>query len=393
MRVTSPRFALLCSCPHPPAHARAALVGARCLTPLIVALAVVARPPVARAADTSTTSADLQAIEAPVGADGLVGVGLAVDHHDADGYPESATGLLVTTVDAEAGPIVVLKGDHPHYVEAQLSNVQRDAVLFARRGVRTDQRPDGSAFDIPHGFGALKRTESIVTLVEARLVPHFSDNQKSYALFPLTDLYAGATLAVTGPKVDVRYVHTERYVAYAQAGLNLLAVAGARVNATFGATTLAWNLGAGWRYVPPLTFLGTNWTTGVDVLLGAGDADEDATTNAFILMPGVAHELEWVTEREFAKDDFRTDARPSDWGQQSFFGKVGLYVDPFSGTGGSGGVLVDFAIGWRFNFLGPTIPPHPFKQTKVTFASERYVKRKREETQRQKDLEERLKPR
>ncbi|MCK6545991.1 hypothetical protein L6R52_08985 [Myxococcota bacterium] len=359
----------------------------------LAALLAVLAPRAALAADTSTAAAELPAIDAPVGAATLVGVGLTVDHHDADGYPESATGLLVTAVDAEAGPIVILKGDRPHYVEAQFSNVQRDAVLFARRGVRTDQRPDGSAFEIAHGFGALKRTESVVTLVEARIVPHFSDNQKSYELFPLTDLYAGAALAVTGPKVDVRYVHTERWVAYAQAGLNLLAVAGARVNATFGATTLAWNVGAGWRYTPPFTFLGTNWTTGVDVSIGAGDADEDPSTNAFILMPGIAHELEWAADREFAKDDHRTDARPSDWGQQSFFGKVGVYLDPFSGTGGSGGVLVDFAIGWRFNFIGPTIPPHPFKETKVTFASDRYVKRKLEETERQRQLEERLRPR
>jgi len=72
---------------------------------------------------------------------------------------------------------------------------------------------------------------------------------------------------------------------------------------------------------------------------------------------------------------------------------VGLYADLASGSGGAGGLLVDVAVGWRFNLLGPTIPEHAFKDTRVTYASERYVARKREEEVRQRALEERFRQR
>jgi hypothetical protein len=336
---------------------------------------------------------ELPPIDMVVTATTLLGVGGVTHHHDANGYPETAEGLLVTEVDAEVGPIVVLDGRRPHYLEAQVASVQRDAVLLARRGARADQRPDGSAFTIPYGYGALKLNTSIVTLVEAQLVPHFSDNQKSYQLFPLTDLYLGGALALTGPRADARFIHTEQYVGYAQVGLNLLALAGARINATHGAFAVPLVVGGGYRYPSLVSFLGTHWTTGLELTLGAGDADELPTTRALIVLPGVVHELEWALDREVARGDHRADARPSDWGQQALFVRVGLYADLASGSGGAGGLLVDVAVGWRFNLLGPTIPEHAFKDTRVTYASERYVARKREEEVRQRALEERFRQR
>lgn len=109
---------------------------------------------------TGTRAYELPPVASVVTPATLIGVGLVVDHHDADGHPESRDGLLVTEIDREAGPIVVLEGRRPHYLEAQFANVQRDAVLLARTGTRTDHRPDGTAFYVPFGYGALKMSEA-----------------------------------------------------------------------------------------------------------------------------------------------------------------------------------------------------------------------------------------
>lgn len=336
----------------------------------------------------STTAPALPSFDAPVSSDLLLGVGLELDHFDDDHFPESRTGLLVVEVDKEVGPIIIMEGDAPHYVEAQFTNQQRDGVFLSRTGDRQDPLPDGTSFTIPYGYGALKTTMSAVTLVEAQLKPHFSDNQKSFTLFPLSDLYLGGALSLTGPAVDTRFVYTENLAVYAQVGLNVLAMAGARVAHTYGAYALGFTAGGGYRYPALLSFLGTHWTTGAEVRVGAIDADDDPTTYPVVLMAGVVQELEWTLDRPLDIVDYREDPRPSNWGLHSIFGKVGFYLDLISGDGGSGLFLFDVSVGYRFNLLGPTVPSHPFKETTVTYASERYIERKKEEEQRRRALEE-----
>lgn len=330
----------------------------------------------------------MPSFDVPVGPEQLLGTDLKLDHFDDDGFPESGNGLLVIEVDEEVGPIIIMQGDAPHYVEAQFTNLQRDGVFLARTGDRDDPLPDGTSFTIPYGYGALKTTLSAVSLVEAQLKPHFSDNQKTHTLFPLTDLYLGGALSLTGPAVDTRFVYTENLTVYAQVGLNVLAMAGARVANTYGAYALGFTAGGGYRYPALVSFLGSHWTSGAEVRLGAIDADNDPTTYPVVLMAGLVQELEWTLERPLEIEDYRSDARPSNWGLHSIFGKVGFYLDLISGDGGSGLFLFDVSVGYRFNIVGPTVPPHAFKETTVTFASERYIKRKAEEEERRRALEE-----
>lgn len=334
----------------------------------------------------STTAAELPAFEAPVAADSLLGLELELHHFDEDRFPESATGLLLVEVDEEVGPITMMQEDSPHYVEAQFTNRQRDGVFLARTGDREDPRPDGTSFAIPYGYGALKTTMSVVTLVEAQLKPHFSDNQKSYELFPLSDLYLGGALSLTGPALDARYVHTESLAVYTQLGLNLPAIAGVQIADTYGAYAVGFTAGAGYRYPSLLRILGTHWTSGVELRVGAIAADDDPDTHPLVLMTGLVQEFEWTMERPLDILDHRSDARPSNWGLHSLFGKVGLYLDVVSG--GSGLLLVDIGVGYRFNLLGPTVPPHEFKGTTVTYASQRYIDGKKEEEARRQALEE-----
>ncbi len=103
----------------------------------------------------STTAPAMPAFEVPVGVEQLLGTDLKLDHFDEAGFPESPKGLLVIEVDDEVGPIIIMLGDAPHYVEAQFTNMQRDAVYLARSGDREDPLPDGSSFTIPYGYGAL----------------------------------------------------------------------------------------------------------------------------------------------------------------------------------------------------------------------------------------------
>jgi hypothetical protein len=348
----------------------------------------------AGAAPTSSVAPALPVITATVAGGGLIGVGLETHHHDADGHPESADGRLVLTVDPELGPYLVMQDGRPHSVEAQVANLQRDAVLLAREDGRADERPDGTRFEIPYGWGALKTNLAIVTLIEARLAPHFADNHKRYTLFPLSDLYLGGAVSVSGVHAELRYVHTEQTVVYGQLGLNPLAMAGATVGRTWAAFAVPLRAGGGWRYPSPLRFLGTHWTSGLELLLGLGAADEPIhETAAVVFLPGLVQELEWTWRRDLDIEDHRADPRPSDWGVHALFARVGLYLDAFSGRGGTGGLLVDVSVGYRFNLLGPDIPEHAFKATEVTWASARYVARKRDEEARRRALEDALRRR
>lgn len=321
----------------------------------------------------------------PVPPTALMGPGLVPHHYDDVGYPESFEGMLIIEKDPTAGPITMVRGAQPHYVEAQFVNVQRDAVWLARTGPVVDVLPSGAPYEIPYGYGAVKRSLSAVTLVEAQIQPHISDNQKSYEVFPLQDFYLGATLSLTGLRADLRYVEKERYVGYAQAGVNLAALAGAKFNRTYGAFAVPVVLGGGVRYPTPLSFLGTNWTTGAEVVLGLGSVDKDPDTSNVLALPGLVHEVEWTFGRDVEVTDFRSDPRPHNYGVQAFYVKLGAYPDFLGGATKS--LLFDLHIGYRYNFKGPDIPRHPFKETKVTFASERYVQRKLEEEKRRQELE------
>lgn len=315
----------------------------------------------------------------------LLGLGLPPHHYDAVGYPESYEGLLIVEQRPQVGPITMLLGLQPHYLEAQFVNTQRDAVWLARTGPIVDVLPNGTAYEIPYGYGAVKQSLSALTLVEAQIQPHISDNQKSYKVFPLEDVYLGATLSLVGIRADLRYVQKERYVGYVQAGVNLLGIAGANVNRTYDGFAVPIVLGGGLRYPSPFSFVGTNWTTGIEAVLGLGSVDRDPVTANVILLPGLFHEVEWSLHRDIDVTDYRTDARPYNYGVQSFYAKVGAYAD-FTG-GATDSIVLDVHVGYRFNLQGPKIPQHPFKESKVTFASQRYVDRKLAEKQRQTALQ------
>lgn len=315
----------------------------------------------------------------------VLGVGLAPHHYDAVGYPESYEGLLIVEQPPQTGPLTRLFGVQPHYLEAQFVTTQRDAVWLARSGPMIDVLPNGTAYEIPYGYGAVKQSVSAVTLVEAQVQPHISDNQKSYKVFPLEDFYLGATFSLVGLRADLRYVNKERYVAHAQAGVNLLGIAGANANRTYEGFAVPIVLGGGLRYPTPLSIVANNWTTGIEAVLGLGSVDNDAATANVILLPGLFHEFEWTFQRSLDISDYRVDARPYNYGVQSLYAKVGAYAD-FTG-GATHSVLVDVHVGYRFNLQGPNIPQHAFKETKTTFASPRYVERKLEEKQRQQALQ------
>ncbi len=314
----------------------------------------------------------------------ILGVDLVPHHYDQFGYAESPEGLLIVEMDPQVGPITMFRGTQPHYIEAQFVNTQRDAVWLARKGAINDVLPNGRQYRIPYGYGAIKRSLIAVSLVEAQLQPHISDSQKSYELFPLEDLYLGAVASLAGLRAEARYVREESLVGYAQAGLNLAAMVGLGFNRTYGSYAVPLVLGGGVRYPALVSFLGSNWTSGAELLLGVGGVDDDQDTPSAVLVPGLVQEFEWAFRRDIDVRDYRSDPRPSNYGVQSVFAKAGLYAD-FLGATKS--ILFDVHVGYRFNLQGPKIPPHQFKETKITYASERYVARKREEKRRQEELE------
>jgi hypothetical protein len=132
--------------------------------------------------------------------------------------------------------------------------------------------------------------------------------------------------------------------------------------------------------------LGSHWTTGAELSLGLGAADDDKETGNVVVLPGLFHELEWTLDRDLGVTDYRADPRPYNYGVHAICLKISAYADFFGGA--SSGILFDILVGYRVNFVGPSIPSHEFKQTKITYASERYVRRKLEEEQRRKQLEE-----
>ncbi len=310
-----------------------------------------------------------------------VGEPCAADHYDSKGFPEDPRGLLAACRQDGEFLVYMRAEADPFLLYAQFANRQRDAVFLARNGAIFDPLPDGSIREIPRGQGALKTNETYISLVEGLLLPHVSDNQKAYRLFPLWDLYLGASLGMTGLLAEARYVHGERYFAYAAAGVNLFGGAQAPSLAPLTYFALPLHLGAGVQ-LPFLSSIlpGDNhWSAGADLLLGFGDTDRDPATPAVVWLPGVFLELEkrdlfgwgsrWAGFRP--RGDFREDPRPDNYHLRTLFARLGLYAD--LQNGGHGGYLkLDAALGFRYNLLGPRIPEHEFKETRVIYLNDEY---------------------
>jgi len=301
--------------------------------------------------------------------------------YDDNGFPEDPRGLLAAYPEGDLFLVYMRAAAEPFLLYAQFANRQRDAVFLARNGPVLDPLPDGRLREIPRGQGALKTNETYISLVEGLLLPHVSDNLKAYRLFPLRDLYLGASLGLTGLLAEARYVHQERYFGYAAAGLNLFGGADAPSLAPLAYFAVPLHLGAGVQ----LPFLSSilpgddRWSAGADLLLGFGDADQDPATPAMVWMPGVFLELEkrdlfgwgsrWAGFGE--RGDFREDPRPDNYHLRALFLRLGLYLDIQNGSG-SGYLKLDAVFGFRYNLVGPHIPAHAFKETRVIYLNDEY---------------------
>lgn len=306
--------------------------------------------------------------------EGNLDTGLPLSHYDEKGYPEDAEGQLVLK-EHNLGPMVFVENESQgRLLYAQFENRQRDAVILARTGTLRDPLPNGTAFEVPYGSGALKQNESVVSLVEARVVPHLSDNRKTYQVFPLRDIYLGASVGSTGVTASARYVSRERYVGYVRAGINTFG----RINPRSVLNTywIPLHLGAGYRFPGFLSeFLAENLMTAAgDVFLGFGDRDSDPSTPSAVLLPGALLEIERLLyDTAHSKQDFRTDPRPYNYRVNSFSLRIGAYLDvPTARRGGSWFRLI-LSTGVQFNVIGPEIPEHAFKTTDVRYVHEYYV--------------------
>lgn len=302
--------------------------------------------------------------------------------YDDNGFPEDARGTLVA-IRGQGGWFVSMYGvADPFLLYAQFVNTQRDGVLLARNRDIQDPLPDGSLMRIPYGWGALKTSAIAISLVEAIILPHVSDARKEYRLFPLQDLYLGATAGLTGLLAEARYVHRERVVGHARVGLNPLGGAPWPGIGPFAYWGLTVHLGAGAQFPDLLhTLLGDNhWTVGADLLLGLGDADANPATPSVVWMPGAFFELEkrdlfgWAGSwAGFApRGDYREDPRPQDYHVRAAYARVGVYID-FQNILATAPVKIDVSAGFRYNVLGPRIPAHRFKETRTRYLSPEYV--------------------
>jgi hypothetical protein len=360
-----------------------------CLPPLLRAQQEAASPPVAAELQIAIPQ-ELVAPEpnAPVRVDA------AVDHYDPDGYPEDAEGLLAVRKE-DPGYMVYMKGTPaPFLLYAQFANMQRDAVFLARTGSIEDPLPDGSSRLIPYGCGALKTNASYISVVEGLLLPHVSDNRKEYQIFPLQDLYGVASLGLTGITAGLQYVWAEKLLGYAYAGINLLGGSGWEALGPLGWYSVPLHLGAGWRFANllPALLRPNHWAVGAELFLGLGDADRDPATPAPLWAPGVFFEVETSEPFGWGKrwnglsehGDYREDPRPLNYYVRALFLRVALYADLQSGPD-TGPLKVNVSTGFRYNLLGPSIPAHRFKQTRVLYLSEEY--RQQLELQRQRRLQ------
>ena len=327
----------------------------------------------------SLTLSERMLLEAEVAGESALSVGLERSHYDADGYPESAEGLLALSRSPD-GPIAFLQGDpDPYLLYAQYSNRQRDAVFLARTGDVNDVLPNGSLRRVPYGYGAVKLNTVYVSLLESLLIPHFSDNQKEYVDFPLRDVYLGGAIGLTGVTVVARYVHTERYVGSVSVGFNPFG--SFRAQSVLNRYWVPVQLGGGYRF-PGLfpQFLGENlWTAGAELFLGFGDRDDDPATDAAVFLPGAYIDIERVLFDEAGiRRDYRTDPRPYNYRVNAVVFRIGAYLD-LSNLGSGSVIMPTFGVSYQYNVIGPAIPPHEFKETRVLYLHELY----REDLERQ----------
>ena len=301
--------------------------------------------------------------------------------YDDNGFPEDPRGLLAVSPDGEAFSVRMRGESFPFLLYAQFVNRQRDAVFLAREGIGQDTLPDGTRQDIPYGYGALKTTTAWISVVEGQLLPHVSDNQKAFEIFPLQDLYVGASLGITGLQAEVRYVDRESLLGFARAGLNFFGGVGGAALAPLNYTWLSVDLGGGIAFPGLLeNLLGPNhWSVGGDLFLGLGDADRILSTPALVWMPGVFFELEkrdlfgwadgWAGFEP--QGDYHEEARPLNYHVRALTARVSVYLDLQNGLT-TGWIKVNAAIGFRYNVAGPPIPEHPFKETRVVYISDEY---------------------
>ena len=332
--------------------------------------------------DTGETLSEQMLLESEGLGEEALRFNLTVDHYTDMGFPESADGLLVLDKN-ELGPMVQTRHDSiPYLLFAQYVNQQRDAVFLARTGSISDPLPSGDVQEIPYGFGAVKFNTVYVSTVESLLVPHISDNQKTYVQFPLRDLYVGGGMGLTGILGMVRYVHQETWVGYAKAGYNPFR--SPRADGFLNRFIVPLHVGAGYRFpgaFPEL--IGDNvWTVGAELFSGFGDRDGDPATPEGILAPGVFLDVERVLYDEAGRRrDFRSDPRPYNYQVNSLTLSAAAYLN----LSGAGSVIQPvFCLSYQYNILGPDIPEHEFKQTDVLFVHELY----REDLQRQADRRE-----
>ena len=294
-----------------------------------------------------------------------------MSHYDEHGYPEDEHGRLVLRNSLD-GPTVTMRRDPaPYLLYAQYANRQRDAVMLARTGTVNDVLPGGDATTVPFGYGAVRFNTVYVSILESLLVPHFSDNQKEHVVFPLTDLYIGGSFGLTGILASLRYVHTERYVGYVAAGYNPFR--GHNPASVLNRYVIPVHVGGGIRFPGALPdILGeNNWTVGTDLLLGFGRRGDDPASSG-VLVPGVFLDIERVLfDAASLRRDYRTDPRPYNYRVNALVFRAAAYLN-VTNLGAGDLFFPVFSLSYQYNVLGPRIPEHDFKETRVLYLHDDY---------------------
>lgn len=300
-------------------------------------------------------------------------------HYDALGFPETAAGRLVVKLEP-FGPATRPRGENASFLlYARYSNVQRDAVLFARAGQISDPLPDGNVYTVPFGFGAIRKNTVDISVVEGIIVPHVSDNQKMYTEFPLFDLYAGFMAGTDGIGVGLRGVLRERYTAHLGVGVSSARYLddGQLRRSPVG----SFSAGGGLRFpgiLPEL--IGPNLITiGGDVSVEVRGSDLGGGTS---VSPGAFVEMERVFFDRSAEDrDYRLDPRPFNYRVHSVFARFTGQIDQ-DGISVGDPFRVGISIGYRVNIVGPRIPEHDFKRTEIVYVAEEYLEDLRRQVER-----------
>ncbi|GAB6091191.1 hypothetical protein [Spirochaeta dissipatitropha] len=289
--------------------------------------------------------------------------------YDDAGFPETASGQLVIDIEPY-GPVIRLRDDTtPYLLYAQYTNKQRDAVILARDSDFTDPLPDGTNFTVPFGFGAVKMTSLDVSIIESIAVPYFSDNRKTYLLFPLFDLYGGIVTGSDGFGPSLRAVFRERYTINTSVTISS---AWAFVDGRLTRPPIAsFAAGAGLRFSGALQdLIGPNLITlGGDITLRIRSS---ALGGGVDFLPGAFVEIEKVFFDSRPEDrDFRLDPRPYNYRVHSVYLRLTEHLD-FTGIGLSDPFRTGISIGYRVNMIGPRIPEHDFKSTQFVYVADEY---------------------